>query len=405
MSKNFVFFNITANTAYSTPVYIHSHVRGFTHNSTVMYETEFKKMIDDLEDVYHTTVFELGRAMTYLKAQTNNLISMGYPTINGNPGGLTQKFIEINKKVTSVYKTALNLQKYLYKKIDSQIMGQFISSIQDPNNAKVKIEDILKDITGDVSSEMATLIATRLSQVMALKKYNITNILSPEAILQTTADVIVKIFSKKRGSGLKTSFIQDMNRAVKVGRFALSEYKELLEEVKKYSPILNNPTSNNINDPNLAAVMKKVFDLSSSESILQRLGYLEEILTTFMGQNAINEKGIIKYPTEANIAKIDPSTQSITIESKNVGSKKNIAGGDQFTTDVINVLKESNYVFGTSVKLNPVRLVKSVHLTANELKDYNNIINKYNQQAIAYYLTNYAILSKMAYPSNDSKER
>ena len=95
---------------------------------------------------------------------------------------------------------------------------------------------------------------------------------------------------------------------------------------------------------------------------------------------------------------------------KNAVGGKKYEYGDAVTTDIRTVIKgladRAEAIVGLSVKLNPAYFRKTENLTVNEIsRSLPLLTDQQAKNSLIYFLTNYSILSKMAYPLNDKEYR
>lgn len=157
-------------------------------------------------------------------------------------------------------------------------------------------------------------------------------------------------------------------------------------------------------DPNLLPTVETI--TKSANSLLSKQGYLTELIVGFQGEGS--DPSQIQFNNQLNGNKID-----ITLEvlgKKNADGGKKYQYGDAVTTDIRTVIKgladRAEAIVGLSVKLNPAYFRKNESLTVNEINSSLPLLtDRQTKNSLIYFLTNYSILSRMAYPLNDKEYR
>ena len=391
------YFQISPTTAYGSTIYVHSHARSIKYElMNVTYRSALMDLINLLENAANQTIANLDTVIDLLESTTQDLIDAGYPTQNGKPYGLTEKYKEYRKLMMDFYSLVTNAKTMKRKKIDSTTAKNFWDIVLDEFNKNDTVSDILVKL--NVSGEIADIVTQRL-EAMRIKRKNSKKIdsqLFVKNIKTLTAEELIKLFrdQRKKEDVILDSTKKELEKSVMVVRNALKEWKELLSAAEKYAPILANP---NIKDINLKQLVDRVFG-NNALSLIVKQGYLVELISTFMGDGVDNmERGLIDYQN---------SNGTITVTQQSIGDKQGFYYGDEITTDIKILVDTADRAFGISAKLNPSYFLKSVHLTSQEQEDLLPNWKQLNiNGALVYFLTNYAILSKMEYPSDDKKIR
>lgn len=95
-SKAGNYFQITPETAYSSPVYVHSHTRSL--NKAIRDNEEFQMVADTLTalKIERDRIFSLvEETHKILEDKKQELIRAGFPVKNGKPAKLSEKFKEV----------------------------------------------------------------------------------------------------------------------------------------------------------------------------------------------------------------------------------------------------------------------------------------------------------------------
>lgn len=95
-SKAGNYFQITPETAYSSPVYVHSHTRSL--NRAIRENDELRVISDTLDTlkIERDRIFSLvEETHQILEDKKQELIRAGFPVKNGKPAKLSEKFKEV----------------------------------------------------------------------------------------------------------------------------------------------------------------------------------------------------------------------------------------------------------------------------------------------------------------------
>jgi hypothetical protein len=157
-------------------------------------------------------------------------------------------------------------------------------------------------------------------------------------------------------------------------------------------------------DPNLLPTVQTITE--SANSLLSKQGYLTELIVGFQGEGSNPSQ--VQFNNQLNGNKIDINLE--VLGKKNAGDGKKYEYGDAVTTDIRTVIKgladRAETIVGLSVKLNPAYFRKTESLTVNEINSsLPLLIDQQTKNSLVYFLTNYSILSRMAYPLNDKEYR
>lgn len=391
------YFSITPKTAYGSTIYVHSHSRSISYELKKQnYKNALANLVNAIEQAAQSTIDNLDTVIKLLEQRTQEIVDCGYPTKDGKPYGLTDRYKEFNKIMMKFYDLARGAKTQARKKITSKQASDFWTQIENELNSGQLIADILEKI--NIGPDVADILISRLDIMRNKSKYQkkVDPKLLTKDIASLTAQELAEIFRDKRKKNIviNQSTKDDLTKGVMMARDILQEWKDLLDAAIKYAPILHNP---NLNDANFMELYNRVFKYPGQ--FLPKQGLLEEFIATFMGDIINNDgTGAIVYNSNGS---------QVIVTQQAIGAKHGMTLGDQITTDIKALLDQSEEVFGISVKLNPAYFLKSnLSLTPQEQED---LIPNWKQlnlnNALVYYLTNFAILSKIEYPRDDKSYR
>lgn len=408
MAKSENFYKIPAFVLYGSPVYIHSHETSLQHSMTdqsiaaahTVRSTvkEVTKVIDEIKKSLDVTI-------NLLTTETNKLINAGYPIErDGRPAGLTDRYKKIGQEILKSRKRIMDLQnnkkisKYNYlSEADKKAMEELVDLSLSGKAKEKLVQDFANssEWKGKLTDLFMERIAKSLSAAALRKtKTNNNRIFTAEDVAKLTLNEFVKYFhlTKKNRDTKLRSLKSNIKKQIDS---ALAEFNSLINNLKKYMPILNNLNNlshSTVQDPNLLSLLNLI---GGNSQILPKLGYLTELAGIFgdLYSGEGMEVGVV----------VPGSTGYVMKES--VGTKKNIAGGDSVTTDILNTLEKGEAVFkwGTSMKLNPRYLdkravnVNNVENSLPSLRGYNDLTKSRDNRELLYYLLNYEALTIARY--------
>lgn len=394
------YFQITPTTAYGSTIYVHSHARSLKYEGqSAAYQSALKHLYTACNSTKNDVLKLLNELIKGFEEETAALIKAGYPTKGNRPATMTEKFLQFRKVMMDFYAVATKAKTHKGKKASEESTKAFWAEIETQTDAK--LQTILKNKTFETEAD---IIATRLAQMLNKKKWKAkaesVGLLQKE-VEEMTAQEIFSIFSGKKGFILKDAK-DDLNKKAMMALDELEEWNKLLTCVKE--DYLKNSNVLKTKDPNLLSTVKTITE--SANSLLSKQGYLTELIVGFQGEGSNPSQ--VQFNNQLNGNKIDINLE--VLGKKNAVDGKKYEYGDAVTTDIRTVIKgladRAETIVGLSVKLNPAYFRKNENLTVNEINSSLPLLtDQQTKNSLVYFLTNYSILSKMAYPLNDKEYR
>lgn len=397
----YTYFQISRKTAFGSPVYVHSHVRSIQYaSSKSAYNQAVKTLYNVVDKATKKTKDHLDQLILYFETKTDELIRAGYPTKDGKPYGLTNTFKELARDVLKIYDRMINPNK---KKRES-VSGKEQEAMEKMLNEVIKqqdktIQEIVDELSDEYSEKITTHFINRLRSMLNTKKYGGSKekqLTSEEVSLMAAKDIVEKLRNSKIKDRveLKKSAYDDIKKSTLEVIDMIKEWNQFLDTINSKMGNLLDP---NTNDPQLGFIINA---LNDGRNRFLKLGLLMEPITAYSGENG------------SNYVEYDQNGKTVGITLTTIGKKDNsFELGDRLTTDIKAIVDRTQQIYGISVKLNPTYFRKEkISLRDEQLEgiykgitDGGNIENA--NKELVYFLTNYAILSKMYYPKVDTKYR
>ena len=349
MANKYDYYTIKPETAYGDPIYIHSHDRTIRQatEGKINISTNLEKAIKEIHDNYLKSLNALDNAYTVLKNLQDKLVNAGYPTRDGKPYGLTDKYKIIRNHINKLRSDIISGKTVIVHREKTGIDESKAKELLNQQSSSTVENFIMSNGVGEKLLMRLTEILNKAEYVKARKKHGQQEHFTEDQVKQMVWDefkAYLKVTEKNKDAKAK-----DMARATRVSytkkQIEKMGYKKLIEDLKTYIPILQHIQDGQIvdpekiNDENLLAILEQLTD-NKKQDIIFKLGYLAEL--------AVYETNNIEYKDKKGniLGKQDASA---------IGSKKGIYGGDEATTDIKNVFQgiEDAIIYGTSVKLNP----------------------------------------------------
>lgn len=418
------YFRITPQTAWGSTIYIHSHARSLKDSDN---QKRCQKVIEDFEKEIQHSAEEVAQTLeatiNYFQLRTDEIKRAGYPvTSDGNPAGMTKRFEEFKKELMAAYDVLTSpgdkVERIRRVKVEDKTKAEkevdnLLAKMASNNTEKAISEFLNKKENG-----IDEVIATRLLQMLENKKYRkraekiasknkviTTNDLEKE-IGELTVTQIVEILKKQNKKDNKVDF----GDTVKKDLLKSAKKKEVLEKIEVFKKLVESAKDFVTNhgevlskDAEVAHIINDI--MNSKQSNLIKTGYLLEPIIAYMGEEVGKQgRGITNYEQEGNTIKV--VSEALGRKTGEQATKK-YSLGHQITTDIKLLLGEMEQVVGVSVKLNPQYFRKYERLTS---EDMNALLPSYASNEILssqimYYLSNYAFLTQMYYPKDDTEYR
>ena len=399
--NKYTYFQISRETAFGSPVYVHSHVRSIQYaSSKSAYNKAIQTLYDVVEKASNKTNDHLNQLILYFESKTNELIEAGYPTRDGKPYGLTNTFKELSKDVLKIYDRLINPQRRKRESIteeEQKAMDEILDKVIREQDKT--IEEIVDELGEEYSDRIVKHFVNRTRSMLNSKKYGGSKenqLTSEEISVMAARDIVDKLKKNKSKNNeeveLKKSVRSDIKKSTLEVVNIVNEWNKFLDDINLKMNDLLNP---NTNDTQLKYIINALHD---GRNRFLKLGLLMEAITAYSNNNDKE----LRYYTNSN---------KVIGDLYLVGNKdKSFELGDQLTTDIKAIVDKTQQVYGISVKLNPVYFRKQDSITKDQLeKLYGGITDNFNienlNKELVYFLTNYAILSKMYYPKVDTKYR
>ena len=120
------YFSISPQTAYGSTIYVHSHSRSIHYElKKQSYRNALADLVNKIEQAAQSTLDNLDVVLQLLEQRTQEIIDCGYPTQNGKPYGLTDRYKEFNKIMMKFYDLARGEKTHARKKITSNQANDF----------------------------------------------------------------------------------------------------------------------------------------------------------------------------------------------------------------------------------------------------------------------------------------
>lgn len=409
------YFKITPETAWGGTIYIHSHARSLKDSDN---RTQCSNAIKELQDEIHLAAEKVSQNLTstieYFQLETDKIKRAGYPlTPEGKPAGMTQRYEQIKNELMDAYKILTTPGKVVernkrVKNTSTEDEVKQLLSLLAANQAEVAIKTFLD--AEQEKGNIGKIISTRLLQMLKNKKYKQraekVQIDINKETEELTVEEVVKILKKrnKKEVDFGKNVISDLQKAAKEKEIIekVEAFKKLVATAKEFISEHGDVLSK---DKEVAHIINDIMNNETTE--LMKTGNLLEAIIAYMGTSIDSQgRGIIDWKKDNN------ELQATAVATTQVLGRKDttdtgLSLKHQLTTDIKVMLDTMNEAIGISVKLNPAYFRKYEHLTADDMNELlpNYAANETLSSQIMYYLSNYAFLTQMYYPKNDSSYR
>ena len=401
IKEKYTYFQISRKTAFGSPVYVHSHVRSIQYaSSKSAYNQAIKTLYDVVDKAAKKTKDHLNQLILYFENKTDDLIKAGYPTKDGKPYGLTNTFKELARDVLKIYDRMINPDKKKRESIsgnEQEAMEKILDEVVKQQDKT--IQEIINELGNEYSEKITTHFINRLRSMLNTKKYGGSKekqLTSEKVSLMAAKDLIEKLRNSKIKDHveLKKSVYNDIKKSTLEAINIVKEWDQFLDVINSKMGNLLNPSTK---DTQLGVIISA---LNDGRNRFLKLGLLMEPITAYSGEGGSNH---VEY---------DQNGRTVGITYTTIGRKdKSFELGDKLTTDIKAIVDKTQQIYGISVKLNPTYFRKEkISLGDGQLEGiYKSITDGTNienaNKELVYFLTNYAILSKMYYPKIDTKYR
>lgn len=363
------YYKITANVAYTTPIYVHSHATSLLESqrtADAAVKATLSQIKKEINNIFSKSLQQAEDVYTFLYDRTNELLSTGFDFNNvfGYAKDIFINYIE-------PYRQAIKNNKVTLK-VNRQTKEEIVQLLTNDTSSG-SVVDIITDTYGTMVAE---IVRTNLKKITKAK--NMTDI----NIEDLTVDDLKKEFKGRGKHTLSKQFAKDLVKTIvhedvaDLNAFFTSLCNNFLDIIK---------LAKGTNENKFQELEKRIYNIQQTKNTLpQKMGKLKEITDCYGLVISIGGWDAVELVSDDTHA---------------------------LTSDIL--LKLDTIATGISVKLNPKRLAgRSLSLLNTNssmvegrllkqwLDSYDNIYN-----ILLYYLINYEALSTFAVHFDDTKIR